>query len=71
MRPIGGRNPRRGSETPEYEGIPFKRRFLKEVMGGVHPTLQIPTKIAVMVGFHLKLTQEVIFWPNIDIKPYL
>ena len=58
-------------DETETELTSLKRRFLKEVMGGVHPTLQIPTKIAVMVGFHLKLTQEVIFWPNIDIKPDL
>ena len=32
------------------------------------PTLQILTKIAVVVGFHPKSTVEVIFWPNINIK---
>ena len=54
--------------------IPFqalKAWFLREVMGGVHPTLRIPTKIAVTVGFHPKSTLDAIFWPNIDIRPYL
>ena len=54
--------------TMNSVGPRLRGGFWEKWWGAFTPTWRIPTKIAVVVGFHPKLTVEVIFWPNINIK---